>query len=279
MILLLLLLPVLIWRAWVFWDSIPLLAEGAAPRVVAGKPVYVAVLGVDERENDAGRSDTLMLVRLDPGTQAVDVVNIPRDTLVTFASGKQSKINSAYTIDGPEFVTEVISDLLGIPRPYYMVLNFKAFEEIVTQLGGVDIDVERHYQYEDPYQNLSIDIPPGRRHMDGETALKYVRLRYDGASNSDIARIERQQQFIKALRDKAVSLSAVTKVPSMVRTLRKYVRTNVPEGDQVDLALTLFGARNNMVMQTLPGGPDDATGDYLLDAVKWKEVTRAWATK
>jgi polyisoprenyl-teichoic acid--peptidoglycan teichoic acid transferase len=275
LILLLLLLPFVAWKAWAFWESIPLQAEGAAPRVVVSKPVYVAIMGVDEREHDSGRSDTLLLMRLDPTTKKVDVVNIPRDTRITYSSGKESKINAAYAIDGPELTTEVVGNLLGIDRPYYVTVNFNAFEELVNQVGGVEMTVEKHYVYDDPYQDLHIDIKPGRQTMYGETALQYVRLRYDGVTNSDIARIGRQQEFLRALVTKVPS--NWTRIPAMISTVRKYVKTNIPEGDQLKLAKALWEARGNLAMQTLPGtAAEDETGDWLIDQPTWSEVIRAW---
>lgn len=275
--LMILLSPLAIWRGWVFFTrSLPLAAAGDAPRVVANQPVYVAVMGVDERKNDVGRSDTLILVRLDPSGEKVDLINIPRDTRVTYDDGSHSKINAAFALQGAEYVTEVVSDLLSIPRPYYVKVNFKAFEEIVDKLGGVELDVEKHYVYDDPYQDLHIDIPAGRQVLDGETALHYVRLRYDGVTNSDIARIERQQKFLQALKSKLASPSAWFQVTDLVESVRQNVQTNIPEEDQLKLLERLFAARDSVSMQTLPGTPDDRTGDWLLDEVQWKNVISSW---
>lgn len=275
-ILLVLLIPVGVWYGWDFIDSLKVTPTAPAARIVTGKPVFVAIMGVDQREHDVGRSDTLMLMRLDPKTEAVSVINIPRDTLATVA-GEPSKINAAYATGGPERTTEVLSSLLGIERPYYVTLNFQAFEELVNLVGGVQIDVEQHFVYDDPFQDLHIDIPAGRQTLLGEQALHYVRIRYDGVTNSDIARIERQQKFLQAFKEKVPS--NWTRIPAMIRTVQKYIKTNIPEADQLKLAKALFDARGNVAMQTLPGTPDDATGDWILDVTKWSEVTRLWTSK
>lgn len=276
MVLFLILLPVGVWYGWDFYDSLKITPTAPAPRVVAGKPVFVAIMGVDQREHDVGRSDTLMLLRLDPKAEQVSVINIPRDTLVTL-NGDDSKINAAYALGGAEKTAEVLASLLGIERPYYVTLNFQAFEELVNLVGGVYIDVEKHYVYDDPFQDLHIDIPAGRQLLLGEQALHYVRIRYDGVTNSDIARIERQQKFLQAFKERIPS--NLTRITSMIRTVQKHVTTNIPEDDQTKLARGLFAARNSISMQTLPGTPDDATGDWLLDKAKWSEVTRTWSTK
>lgn len=278
MVLLVILLPLSAWAAWNYSvETLQVPAEGTAPRVVADKPVYVAVMGVDERKGDVGRSDTLLLVRLDPALQTVRVINIPRDTRVTYESGRQSKINAAYAIEGPELVTSVISDLLGVDRPYYVTVNFKAFEEIVNAVDGVPITVDQHYVYDDPYQDLHIDIPAGPQVLEGQQALHFVRLRYDGVTDSDIGRIARQQQFLMAFKDRLPA--NWNRIPKMIQTMKKYIRTNIPEEDQVKLAMGLFAARSNVTAEMLPGVPDDETGDWLLDKAEWNEVVRSWEKK
>lgn len=278
--LLLVLLPILTWGLWSAYEHYgPVDAEGDAPRVIAASPVYVVILGVDERGDDVGRSDTLMLVRLFGKTEAADIINIPRDTLVKYPDGELDRINSAYALQGSDLVTQVISDALKIPRPYYIKLNLKSFEEIVDAVGGVTITVDRHYQYSDPYQDLEIDILPGRQEMDGETALKYVRMRYDGVTNDDIARIGRQQQFLTEMKDKLSSPIYYLKIPEMISTLRRHVATNVPEPDQIGLAEALFRARSNLTMKTLPGTPDDNTGQWLLDQSAWDDLKALWSKK
>lgn len=276
MVLSLLAVPFLIWWGWSFWKGLPLQAEGSAPRVASG-PVYVAIMGVDERKDDVGRSDTLMLLRLDAKLNRVDIVNIPRDTLITFDSGKQSKINAAYSIGKADLTCDVLKSLLGIPKPYYVTLNFQAFIDIVDALDGVSLHVDKHYVYDDPYQDLHIDIPAGQQTLKGEQALHYVRLRYDGVTNSDIARIERQQQFLKALKDKLSSPAYWSRIPDLVAILRTNTRTNIPEKDQLKLAQAMYTVRGNVTMQTLPGTADDATGDWIINPTAWKGVTEEWA--
>ena len=276
LVLLMVLLPVGVWYGWDFVDSLKVTPTATAPRIVAGKPVFVAIMGVDQRKNDVGRSDTLMLLRLDPRASQVSVINVPRDTLAT-VDGSPSKINAAYATGGPGMTADVLSELLDIERPYYVTLNFEAFEELVNLIGGVQIDVEKHYVYDDPFQDLHIDIPAGRQLLLGEQALHYVRLRYDGVTNSDIARIERQQKFLQAFKEKLPS--NLTRITSMIRTIQKHIQTNIPEDDQMKLARALFDARGNVTMQMLPGIPDDSTGDWLLNREQWNEVTRVWTSK
>ncbi|MFZ5825760.1 MAG: LCP family protein [Bacillota bacterium] len=276
-VLLILLTPIVLWYGYGWAQKgLTVTPEVAAPRIEKAKPVYVLLLGVDERKEDIGRSDTVVLVRLGREPERVDLVSIPRDTRISL-KGSPAKLNAAYPSGGAEQVTRAVSDLLGIPRPYYVKVNLEAFEQIIDQLGGVEITVDRDYYYEDPYQDLVIDIPAGTQVMSGETALKFVRLRYDGVTNGDIARIGRQQQFMQAVKAKFTDPSSWARIPKLIQTMKDHVATNVPEQDQLALARALFDARETLTMMTLPGVPDDATGDWMLDPAKWSEVTQAWS--
>lgn len=275
MVLLLILSPGLLWLGCsALQRGLTLPAEGSAPRVAANQPVYVVALGVDRRTEDSGRSDTIILVRLDPTTQTLDLIHIPRDTEVSLPEGGPSKINAAYAEGGPELVTQVVGRLLDIPQPYYVTVDFASFEAIIDALGGVEITVDQHYQYEDPYQDLYIDIPPGRQVMYGRTALQYVRMRYDGVTNSDIGRIERQQQFIQALQAKLTDPASWWKAKDLFKIVRQYVTTNIPEADQLQLVESAFAARGNLKMEILPG--DFAGADWVLDQGRWKDLVRSW---
>lgn len=277
---LLLAVPVIAWRGFrSIEQSVPITPEAEAPRVVASQPVYVAIMGVDERRDDRGRADTLMLVRLSADSDAATIINIPRDTRVELPNGEPIKLNSVYAREGPELVAQMLSELLDLPKPYYVKLNLQSFEKIIDQLGGVTLTVDRNYFYEDPYQDLYIDIKAGKQVMDGETALKFVRVRYDGITNDDLGRIKRQQQFLDAVRQKLSSPAYWVQIPGMVGTLRKYIATNIPEADQLQLAESLFKARSNLEMLTLPGMPDDSNGDWLLNREAWSEITVRWNQK
>lgn len=269
--------PLVVWYGYSYANEtlLTVKAEGSAPRVEKAKPVYVLLLGVDERTEDAGRSDTLLLLRLGREPQRVDLVSIPRDTRISL-DGDRAKVNAAYGHGGANRTVEVVSKLLGIPKPYYVKVNLEAFEKIIDELDGVEITVDRHYHYEDPYQDLVIDIPAGKQVMMGETALKFVRLRYDGVTNDDIARIQRQQQFIAAVKAKFMAPSSWVAIPTLIGTMKDHVSTNLPEKDQLSLARALFEARDQLHMSTLPGTPEDETGDWLLDPAKWSEVTARW---
>lgn len=273
-----LIIPTLVFAGWhLLYGGLIATDPGAAtaPRVPPKTPIYVLVLGVDERpeREDPGRSDTMMLVRLSRTAEAAHVVSIPRDTLADIR-GRSGKVNTAYSIGGPELSAQTVSQLLHVQVPYYVKVNLEGFVEIIDQLGGIDLDVERDYYYHDPYQDLTISLSKGPQRLTGEQALQYVRLRYDGAANDDISRIKRQQKFLQAVRERLVK--SPLKAAGAVSTLRKHVTTNIPDKDQLALASMLFDARDNLSVLTLPGHPDDETGNWLFDRDDWQETMETW---
>lgn len=260
--------------------ALSLKTEGSAQRVQKGSPAYVLVMGVDERNNDVGRSDTMMLFRLNRTPARVDVISLPRDTRVSLPDDPHAKLNAAYSTGGAEAVLSTVSQLLQIPKPYYVKVNLQAFEMIIDRLDGVEIDVDRNYQYSDPVQDLYIDIKAGKQIMNGKTALHFVRMRYDGVTNDDIGRIKRQQQFIQALKTELAAPSNWGRIPGIITGLRSQVVTNIPVDDQVTLAKAFFDARDTLRTMTLPGQPaEDNSGDWLMNPTGWSEVKKQWTAQ
>jgi LCP family protein required for cell wall assembly len=281
LVVLLLLLPAAVWAAG-RTDLTSLLAPIAlkpsadAPAVTKNEPTYVLVMGVDERKNDVGRSDTMMLLRLDPKTNRADLINLPRDTRVWVGRGEHVKLNSYYPKQGADGTATAVASLLGIPKPYWVEVNMQGFVEIIDALGGVPMTLERNYDYEDPYQDLYIHLKAGPQVLDGKQALHFVRLRYDGVRNDDISRIKRQQEFLKALQSKLIAPSNLLKVSDLMAIGRNRIQTNIPQKDQLYLANLLFQSRHTLQMQTLPGQGEDHGSDFLFDEQGWAEVKEQW---
>ena len=182
----------------------------------------IMIMGVDERDDDVGRSDTLMVATLDPKKDQAALMSVPRDTRVKIKGHGWDKINAAYAYGsakgGPEagekLAQRTVEDFLGVNMDHYVVVNIQAFQKIIDAIGGIDIDVEKRMYYEDPWDDdggLIIDLQPGMQHMDGKTAVTYVRYRDE---EGDIGRIKRQQKFMKACMDKVTSPAIIPKLPS-----------------------------------------------------------------
>jgi LCP family protein required for cell wall assembly len=224
--------------------------------------INVLVLGVDERAGDVGRSDTMFAVTVDTSTADAALLSVPRDTRVKISGHGWDKINHAYANGKEKLSKEAAEGLLGIPFDYYVVINFAAFGKIVDAVGGVDIDVEKRMYYRDPYDDLVIDFRPGRQHMDGSTAIKYVRYR---GEDGDIGRIERQQKFIKAMLERVTSPAIITHVPSIIREVSAAVRTDMSTSEMLSMAKLLNDAhKKGLKTDMVPGRPA-----YIRDISYW----------
>ena len=212
------------------------------PTSTLGSRTTIMLMGVDERKDDVGRSDTLMIVSLDSKNDRVSLLSIPRDTRVKIKKHGFDKINAAYAYGGHKLSKSTVENLLGIPIDHYVIVDTGSFSKIIDAVGGVDIDVEKRMEYEDPWDDnggLVIDLKPGMQHMDGATAITYVRYRDE---EGDAGRVRRQQKFMRACADKLSDPSIVTKLPAMIGEARRAVQTDLSVGDMISIAATLKSA-------------------------------------
>lgn len=190
----------------------------------------ILAYGVD---NDAGGSDTNMLVRFDAENKKIDVVSLPRDTLMS----NGHKLNSSYNNGGTEKLRSNIEDMLGIPVDFYVSVDLKGFIALIDQIGGVDFDVPEDMDYDDPYQDLHIHFKAGLQHLSGQQSMEVVRFRHNSDKDNpgyggrqDIGRIGTQQAFLKTVAQK---LMKIENVPAMAETFLKYVKTDLTLGNLV----------------------------------------------
>ena len=224
--------------------------------LVAKDKSTVMIMGVDEREDDVGRSDTLMIATLDPKKEQAALLSIPRDTRVRIKGNGYDKINAAYAYGGHKLTQDTVEKLLATPMDHYVIINIHAFKRIVDAIGGVDIDVEKRMYYEDPWEDdggLVIDLHPGMQHMNGDTAITYVRYRDE---EGDIGRIARQQKFMKAVMDKVTSPSIIPQLPAVIREVISSVKTDLSFRELLEFAGTLREAqKNGLKTEMLQGRP------------------------
>jgi polyisoprenyl-teichoic acid--peptidoglycan teichoic acid transferase len=185
---------------------------GVLDDVPAGKPQTILVLGSDRRfvdikQDNPARSDTMMLVRLDPSKEATAVMNIPRDLKVPIqvpgGGIETTKINAAYSYGGPALAVKTVKSLLHIPINHVVNVNFNGFARAVNRLGCVYVDVDRRYYHSNVgvpigQQYAEIDIPAGYQKLCGQKSLDYVRFRH---ADDDLVRSARQQDFLRQAKD------------------------------------------------------------------------------
>ena len=225
--------------------------------LVATDKATVMIMGVDERDDDVGRADTLMVATVDPKKKQVSLLSIPRDTRA-FMQGSYDKINSAYAYGGWQLTRDVVEDLLDTPVDHYVLINTRSFPKIIDAIGGIELYVETRMYYVDEWDDavpggLVIDLYPGLQHMDGITAMSYVRYRDE---EGDIGRIARQQRFMRAVMEKVTSPAIVTKLPAVIRECMGAVETDLSFRQLLELAGALKEAQGNgLRAEMLPGRP------------------------
>jgi LCP family protein required for cell wall assembly len=178
-----------------------------------------------------------MIISLDPSTGKARMISIPRDLYIYIPGWKVNRINTADQHGGPEAVAMAILYNLGIEIHYWVRVSFNGFITAVNTLGGIDINVPNDIY--DECDEVPISFSSGMNHMDGYTALCYARVR---KSSNDFARIQRQQQVLKALFDTVLSIGGITKVPQLYSQFSDLVESNVKLEDilpLVPLATTL----------------------------------------
>jgi LCP family protein required for cell wall assembly len=204
--------------------STPLPGETPLPVVLEATPVpwngsdriTILVMGLDLRdwEEDSGapRSDTMMLVTVDPITHTAGMLSIPRDLWVEIPGFEHNRINTAYFLGesyklpggGPELALKTVENLIGVPVPYYAVIYFYAAEDIIDEIGGVDVLVTERIKIS-PIGRMSIWLEPKAHHLNGSQALAYARARK--TEGGDFDRAQRQQQVILAIRDRVLGVT------------------------------------------------------------------------
>lgn len=189
------------------------------------QPLSFLLLGVDERDGDRGRSDTIVVITVNPNKNSMTMFNIPRDTRTEIVGrGTEDKINHAYAFGGVPMAMDTVEQFLDIPIDYYVKVNMEAFKEIIDAVGGVEV-----------VNNLAFSIDgysftEGPVTLDGDAALAYSRMRYEDPKG-DLGRNMRQQQIIKAIIKKGASFSSVTKFGSILDSLEDHVKTNLTFDD------------------------------------------------
>ncbi|MGM9582021.1 MAG: LCP family protein [Anaerovibrio sp.] len=221
-----------------------------------GDKTIVMLMGVDEREGDVGRSDTLMIATLDPKKKKAAILSIPRDTRVKIPGHGFDKINAAYAYGGHKLTQSTVENLLGVEMEHYVLINVNAFTKIIDAIGGVDINVEKRMYYEDPWDDnggLVINLYPGQQHMDGRTAITYVRYRDE---EGDIGRIARQQKFMQAVMDKLTSPAIIPRIPAIIGEVVDCINTDLSVKQMIEFMSALKDAQTKgLQTEMLPGKP------------------------
>ncbi|MEG9297848.1 LCP family protein [Mangrovibacillus sp. Mu-81] len=192
--------------------------------------INVLLLGVDSRGEEKSRTDTMMLAQVDPKTNETKLVSFMRDIYVEIPGYQNYKLNTAFYLGGPELLRKTIKHNFDIDIQYYMMVDFKGFEQSVDILApeGIEMDVEKAMS-----ENIGVSLEPGVQNLNGKELLGYARFRAD--AEGDFGRVERQQKVISALKGEVLTLDGVTKLPKLAGSIQPYIQTNMSKLDQISL--------------------------------------------
>jgi LCP family protein required for cell wall assembly len=221
--------------------------ENSLPRWDHMGRVNFLLLGVDLRPGEKGgfNTDSIIIVTLDPATKLVGMLSLPRDLWVQIPGYGENRINTAFYLGvrrkypggGPGLLKKTIQDNLGIPIHYYALINFVGFKKLVDALGGLTIDVPKDiYDPTFPSDNYGykpLRIAKGRQHMTGQQALDYARTRH---VDNDFGRMKRQQQVLMAIKDQALRIDVLTKIPALWLAKDNVAQTDLTLQDVFTLA-------------------------------------------
>jgi polyisoprenyl-teichoic acid--peptidoglycan teichoic acid transferase len=224
--------------------------------VDGGEPENILILGSDKRagvefEEDPGRSDTTMLLRLDPDRNAIAVMSIPRDLKVEIPGYGTGKFNEAYSYGGPKLTLQTVKQLTGLPINHVVNVDFLGFVRAVYAIGCVYVDVDRRYYHSNvgvppSEQYAEINVQPGYQLLCGKKGLQYVRYRH---TDTDLVRSARQQDFISAARQRVSVQDLVFDQSGLIDIFTKYTTSDINDKETMLQVLKLFLASRNAAIK------------------------------
>lgn len=220
----------------------------------------IVLIGADERKGDVGRSDTLMVLQVNPSLRRATLLSLPRDLRVEIPGHGHDKINAAFAYGGPTLTKQTVEQFLGMPTDGYVKINIDGFVKAVDTLGGVNLEVEdvegkgRGMNYDCPGDGLVIHLFPGPQHLTGYKAMGYVRYRHSnipGKGGTDFDRAKRQQKLLRALLAQKLRVQNIPVLTKAGQQVFGCVETTLSWREMFDLM--------RLMKELPPGGLKSAT--------------------
>jgi polyisoprenyl-teichoic acid--peptidoglycan teichoic acid transferase len=248
---------------------------GPQPRPWDGASrVTALMMGLDYRDWEVGegaaRTDTMILLTIDPISKTAGMLNVPRDLWVNIPGFGYNRINAAYRLGetynypggGPGLAIATVEQFLGVPIHFYAQIDFYAFEQFINELDGIQVDVPYEIRVDPLGPNNTVILEPGVQVMDGPIALAYARARY--TEGGDFDRAQRQQQVIMAMRSRILKVDRlpmlVTRAPKMYQDLAEGIRTNM----DLDQAIQLAWLAQQIPLESIKRGVISPPDDVIL---------------
>lgn len=225
-------------------------------RVVEKDPFSVLLLGVDKRDGDRGRSDSLIVVTVNPTKHTTKIVSIPRDTRTEIVGKKKmDKINHAYSYGGVQMTINTVEKFLNIPIDYYLQVNMEGFKDIVDSIGGVRVNNTLDFTFEDVHFGI------GTLFLDGDDALKFSRMRYEDP-NGDFGREARQRKIIEGVIKEGARIDNLLSYNDILKSIRKNLVTNFKIEDIYEIQKDYRGASEIIDQKQVEGNGTIINGVY-----------------
>ncbi|WP_210367536.1 DUF1510 family protein [Bacillus sp. REN3] len=229
----------------------------------AGDPISILLMGIDSPPGEvSGRADTMVLVTVNPDSNSMHMVSIPRDTYMNIAGGL-NKINTSYQVGGAEKAVQSVENLLDVPVDYFVTLNMNGFEGIVDAYDGVEVNNDLEFT------DKHVHFTKGRIHLDGKEALIYARMRKKDP-RGDFGRQKRQRQVIEAIMKKGESVASITKLSDIANVVKDHVKTNMTLIEMWEIQSYYKGARENIHEHKIAGFDKTINGIYYFQADRQK---------
>lgn len=227
----------------------------------------ILLLGSDQREGDnVSRTDTIMIAQYHPDNGTYKLISLMRDMYVDIPGHGQGRINSAFSMDGPELLRQTIKENFDIDLQYYAIVDFQGFEALIDEAfpEGVEIDVEKKMS-----KNIGVTLEPGLQYLNGEQLLGYVRFRHDAIS--DFGRVERQQKTLKAIASQISGVQTVAKLPKLAGVMMPYINTSMNTKDMIFIGSDLIRHQNQEI-ESLRLPVDGSYGDMTVNGASVLDV-------
>ncbi|WP_174614756.1 LCP family protein [Virgibacillus ihumii] len=237
-------------------------------KVKEKEPVNILLLGVDERKHDKGRSDTMIVMTLDPAHNKMQLLSIPRDTRTKIiGKGFQDKINHAYAFGGSEMSVATAEHFLDIDLDYYVRINMDGLAQLVNAVGGITVNNDL------TFTQGGYTFNTGKLQLNGDKALAYARMRKEDPKG-DIGRNQRQRQVIEGVINKGAGLNVVNRIDNIMGVFGDNMATNMKFEDMRNLAMNYRSARKNINTYQMAGNGTMIDGTYYM-MMSDEEVAKA----
>jgi len=262
--------------------AVPVALEASPVPWNGSDRITILVMGLDYRDWESGtgapRTDTMMLVTIDPVARTAGMLSIPRDLWVEIPGFEHNRINTAYFLGesfnlpggGPELAMKTVESLLGVPVDYFTVIEFSAFERMIDEIGGIYVLVPERVKIS-PLGHPSLWLEEGKSYrLDGPEALAYARARK--TEGGDFDRAQRQQQVVMAIRDRVLSKqmipTLVSRAPALYQELAQGVRTNLGFDQILSLAVLAFQLYKESIRRGVIAPPEMVLFQNLPDGAE-----------